>query len=878
LTVVTLRQALSALEKGATLVSASQRLSRHLNAVFDRHQASDGRSVWPTADILPWQAWLVRCWSRASDRMAAEGEAPPVLLSPSQQIAVWERVIDSVHGGRDLVEPVATAPSAIRAWELLNAWLGPISEGEWQSAPDTRAFHDWQRAYRKMLAKNNWLDLTLLPDRLRAEDPSLWMDASRPLLLAGFEELSPQQCRLLDRLRAFGLEIMRLETEGQFGPLTETVMPCAEASAEIAAAAQWAAQLLLTSAPDTAIAVVIPSLGQCRAQVERVFTEILHPDAAGDPGAGRLFDISLGLPLSEYPIIFSALTALRCAGPSVRLVDIGHVLRSPFFAGAGLEGDGRALADAALRRIGAADLPLARIIDEAAKLAPILCGSLKKLRSTLQGTQSSGPPSHWARVFSVLLEALGWPGDRTRTSAEYQTLTRWKSLLSSFAALDSVAASMRLSDALPTLRRLARDDVYQPRAGASGVQILGLLETSGLSFDHLWVSGLHDEVWPVPAAPDAFLPAAAQQRSGAPHSTSERELSFARETTERLRRSARHLVWSYPLFEEDRALRPSALLPGCPVAEQGARAGNSWAETVQRAGVCLTEDPDQTPPLPAGPVRGGARILQDMAACAFKAYARHRLGADGFAGIHPGLDASGRGSLLHNALRYLWSELKTREGLQSPDLPASVRRAVATAVAETAGSSPACSGRFRELEQERLERLILEWLQFERQRGPFEVTVREEKRQVRIGPLEMSIRLDRVDRLPDGRQVMLDYKTNRKTPNAWEGERPEEPQIPLYASTHETPLAAVAFAQVVAGKTAFKGFASDPAVLPGVRAKEDWEATLDSWRRALEGLARRFAGGAAFPDPKHGRLTCRQCDLAALCRIEERIELAGEDS
>ena len=188
------------------------------------------------------------------------------------------------------------------------------------------------------------------------------------------------------------------------------------------------------------------------------------------------------------------------------------------------------------------------------------------------------------------------------------------------------------------------------------------------------------------------------------------------------------------------------------------------------------------------------------------------------------------------------------------------------------------SGRFRELEQERLERLILEWLDVERQRGSFQVASLEQKRPIKIGPLETSVRIDRVDRLPDGGQVMLDYKTNRKAPSAWDGDRPEEPQIPLYAATLEGDLAAVAFAQVVPGKFAFRGHAANAAVLPGVRVKEEWAPMIATWLSVLETLAGRFTEGQAELDPKKGELTCRACDLTALCRIEERIELAGEDS
>ena len=65
---------------------------------------------------------------------------------------------------------------------------------------------------------------------------------------------------------------------------------------------------------------------------------------------------------------------------------------------------------------------------------------------------------------------------------------------------------MSSNEALSCLRELAGANVYQPRAEPAQVQILGLLETSGLHFDHMWIMSLSDEIWPLPPRPSPFLP------------------------------------------------------------------------------------------------------------------------------------------------------------------------------------------------------------------------------------------------------------------------------------------------------------------------------------------------------------------------------------
>ncbi|MEO5372321.1 MAG: hypothetical protein H7833_19805 [Magnetococcus sp. DMHC-1] len=50
------------LEKGGTVLTVNRRLARHLMDDFDRLQLEQGRSAWPTPDIVSLSGWLERCW------------------------------------------------------------------------------------------------------------------------------------------------------------------------------------------------------------------------------------------------------------------------------------------------------------------------------------------------------------------------------------------------------------------------------------------------------------------------------------------------------------------------------------------------------------------------------------------------------------------------------------------------------------------------------------------------------------------------------------------------------------------------------------------------------------------------------------------------
>ena len=127
-------------------------------------------------------------------------------------------------------------------------------------------------------------------------------------------------------------------------------------------------------------------------------------------------------------------------------------------------------------------------------------------------------PHAWARHFSALLDAAGFPGERTLDSAEFQTRAKWYEVLGEFALLERVLPRMSCAQALARLRRLRADTLFQPESNDAPVQVLGILESAGLEFDHLWVSGLTDDAWPLAARPNPFIPVALQKKAGDPRS------------------------------------------------------------------------------------------------------------------------------------------------------------------------------------------------------------------------------------------------------------------------------------------------------------------------------------------------------------------------
>ncbi len=848
-----------ALEAGATLITVNRRLARSFTREFHTWQRGQGRSFWRPPDILPLDAFLLRAWHDYIWHGA--GENVLTLLNPLQEQVVWEQVIRSSPGGEGLLRIPETARLAIDTWRLIHAYDLPV-DGRFEASDDCAAFASWSRDFHERCRASRWNDSARLSGFIAQRLTS--GDIPRPgrLSIAGFDDLTPQQTQLFAALGS---------PASVDPPRHRSAFACfkfEDAVSETHAAAVWARRLVETE-PGTQIGIIVPDLARSRVRTERIFRQVLDPSCmVADPE--RCFHVSLGSPLAEIPIVHAALLLLEFALRGLTLPALGTLLRSPFLGGFDAEWTRRGLLDVRLRKNGLWNLTVSALRREAFE-CPVLQRNLGRLEKVLGALPDEQRPAGWSGHFAKLLAALGWPGDRPLDSREYQAAQSWREQLSALAALDLTLPRINFDQALSRLREIAASQAFQIENEGAPIQILGMLEASGLSFDHLWILGLHDEALPSPAAPNPFLPMSLQREYKLPHSSAERELDFARNLISRLTASAPDVIASYPASDGDRTLTPSPLITGpwCTPSQQPTPA-EDWVARMRQA-ISFEQFPDELgPPVaPGSGQRGGASIFKDMAACPFRAFAKHRLDAKPLEETVPGLSYRDRGTTVHRALQIIWMELKSHQRLielSSEELQALISGAAQAAVERI----PHAIG--RRLEQRRLEKLIYNWLQLEKSRTPFVVHGTEVERDVSVGGLQVRTRADRIDELASGGDLILDYKTGQLKSSAWDSERPDEPQLPLYCATSERPVSGAAFAEIRVEGLNFQGLATAAAALPNMKPMRMESALpfgqqIGRWRDVLEKLAENFLGGHAAVDPKEG--ACAHCGLSGLCRIRE---------
>jgi ATP-dependent helicase/nuclease subunit B len=867
-----------ALSCSGIILTGNQRAARTLRLDFDRQQRANGLISWQPPAIFAWDTWLASLWHQ----ILLEGHSDRILLNRTQELHLWRSCISTDAQWSSLQSIDSLAAMAADAWQRLCAYRGQQRLNELGVSGDTRSFQRWARTFSRRCKS----DLYLPPSELElAITESTFRPAINEILLIGFDSITPAQRSLLDTFSEAGISI----THPSPAPAASELHLSAadDPDDELIRAALWLRRAL-ESNPELRIAVIHPDIASERAEIDRVFREILAPElndittnAASSP-----YEFSLGRPLSHQPMIAIAMKLLRWTIAPLSLEEISHLILSPYFAARTSERSIRAEFDAfGLRktRLLRPELDLPSFIHQAERKSNLSdlqrqLHGLYRTVSKLLADSKQRSFADWSDSIRELLQNAGWAAATADTSIEFQTRRKWESTLDELATLDFEGTRASFSQAIDNLEQIAQRTLFAPESRGAPIQIMSPLEAAGSCFDAVYFLRASDLSWPTRPRLNPFLGWRLQRELQLPGSDPAQDAEHARRITSRLVASARTVVFSYARQTADAHQRPSPALASLsltplPTPPVPAPLGIIDLEILNDSANISIEDPK---------IQGGSSVLQLQAACGFRAFAEKRLSSAAPESREPGMDARERGNIVHAALEDLWNQLRTQANLRA--LTPEERTAALTSAIDHSlrkvqvANASAWDAAYLDLQHERLYRLLTPWLEVELARPPFEVQLREQKYEdLPIGPLLLSLRVDRVDRVfnEDGEElgeIILDYKTGIASPSDWQGERPDEPQLPLYAALREYgTVAGIAFASLRAGKEMdLRGLAAGEGVLPKTakHAFATLEDQIADWRRILTSLAIDFANGDARVRPKNYPTTCEFCQQRILCRLD----------
>jgi ATP-dependent helicase/nuclease subunit B len=829
-----------AIADNAQVVTASRRLARELRVAYDEQQEAAGSIAWLTPPIWSWHDWL----KRQSDSIADPASMPNRLDSFSSTL-LWERCLQQ-HLPPGVLGFAGIVRHATQSWHRLQDWLIPVAElGATARGQDESLYARAAADYSELLSAGQWVDRAGVAALVADLIENARIVVPDQLVLAGFDRLSPAVQRVAEAITKAGGRIGAVPAAkypAQVGMVSFDRVEC-----EMRAAGAWARAQLDANA-QARIAIVSPVLESDAARITLLVREGLVP---GWQYGGERFEsaanVSYGRRLSDYPAVSIALLALRWTHQGLTSRELSLLLRSRCFAAD--ETDGRSRIELALRRypdrswMVADFLDIFQDFDEDADAKAFL-ESVAELARSGKSRHEMASPAEWAKRVDAILTSVHWPGTATQDSKEFQLVNRWRELLNEFAQIEAVVPNVDLAEAVRRLVALAADALYQPESGPGLVQVLGTLEAAGMEFDSIWISGLDASQWPPLSHPAPFIPKALQEKHNMPDATPGDTLEFAKIVLQRLTRAAKHCVLSWSRTRDDSELTASSLLDGfadCPpvLAEDP----GWYACKLGGAPALITHHADNAPPVACDElVRGGAYTVQRQYKEPFSAFVFGRLGVRLPEAIETGLSASTRGNIIHNALHNLLATRPGQEEIRQWTAESRARRigsAVDSALAEHTVHADSVLRRIIGLERDRLQRMLQDFIVAESMREPFTVVDVEHQVDYSACGIQHRLRIDRIDRLADGRLLVIDYKTGRMKHFLDRHGNPVDLQLVVYADALAGDVSGLVLINVDSRAVSYKG-----AGAGGGWSKQDegdWPERLNAWsaevHRALKDLA-----------------------------------------
>ncbi len=831
-----------AAENNSTIVTASRRLARVLNAEFAKQQLALGHKAWFSPIIRSLDDWL-------SSTVNSSPDALSIALNGHASSVVWERCLKG-QAGDQLLNFGGLVRQARQSWQRLHDWQVPLGEVSGTArTQDEQLFAVAARRYRAILADENWIDGAQLAGLVTELFEKKAVRAPDRIVYAGFDRLVPAIENLFATLADSDCKISAAQSDAEIADVA--VVAFDNVQAELRAAGAWARREL-AKYPGSTIGIVSSSLDKNGAAIERLTREGVAPGwQYGGVELRTAVNTSYGRRLSEYPAIAIALLLLQWVYRGLSFAEISMLLRTQFVAGP--VAAGRCKLELSLRRLP--DRPwtqaaIVRLFKNRAidTDAEVWLEAVKNLAAFQADAAEKASPAAWAERIDGLLGKLGWPGSGSLASDEFQLLNRWRELLNDLARLAIVWPAMTFAEAGSRLAALANEAIYQPETRAGEVQLLGPLEAAGLKFDSIWIAGLDADAWPPAANPLTLVSRHLQRQYRMPDSTPDDTLEYSRRVLNRLLSSAANVRLSWPRSGDESENTASPMIVEYTRENAGLTGDPGWHAS-EFIGSRRLESPAEDPAPAVQPgerVAGGAYTVQRQVANPFSAFAHGRLRVSELDPVATGLSPSQRGNLVHNALHVLLAEAPTQDEIRQWARAESAKRietAVDSALKKYSWHADPVLRRLLELERIRLFKLLKQFVEAELRRGAFQIEGVEHEIDYRRFEVQLNLRIDRIDRLSDGSLLLADYKTGQPKSLLKRNGDPRDLQLVVYACALEESIGGLVLINIDSRTILYKGTGASGEW--DAKGAGKWPERLAAWKESVAVAMQQIANGDA---------------------------------
>ena len=891
---------LSECRPGTLILTSGGRLARHLKHQYREAQMAAGNKGWDSPDILTLNAWIREAWNMTWPLIHP--------LSRLNCLALWKEASSRVP-------PPEPFPPDLKLFQTMDeTYKALVRHGlppEGPAAPATPLLA-WRREviqrFEDLAEERKSFHPALLPAHLAGAIQEGAVRLPANIVLAAFEAPAPIEEALFKCL-ADVCTLSRFNLPaGTPQKKQGVVMPSRKQETA------WLVRQLVMDARAVSlnrIGVVVPDTETYVPHIRQALREIVGKPLDQSLSA---YNISMGTSLLERSLVQAGLLPLSFWAQGEPRTLLLSMLLSPYYGRWATVRDRIARADRVWRRHGL-DAGLSSLLRVLSHQSPELFGLLNQgeplfeesLRTFVRVSTRTG--AEWVHIVEGFWDAVGFPviADEADTGA-------WRHLKTTLHLIreDLKTTNMSLSDFTGLLRHLISEELVHLRGSEeSGIQILGVIESRGLSFEKLYVLGLSAGSLPRPVRPLPFLdPWERHQVRGA---TAESQFGFAQEAFSHLLACAPDVTLTRPEEDSAEPLAPSPFWAQaveketrCVIdlwnAPDPAWARAAWLQQAKKGLERPAAFPLADPPVEEDilPKTLSVSRLSIAFACPFRFYAETILKILPLDELIIGISPMDRGNCLHRVLA-----LFTRR-CREKNLTVKTDRRVMEALLKTCsdevlafcdevlhtGADP--QGRHGwGMERRRWigddkgggPGLLTQWLDLELQRlDKGWLWLCEESSFDGLTfpdwPFSITGRIDRIDHHKDKGLILWDYKSGEHPVGRAVVEYLADPQIPAYVQAAKENRIAELAKEPGPGVDISGGYISlkTPSMVTHKELapkRESWDQVLKRWQKAVASLGKLLASGQFMAEPypvSDGvgqEKACRYCPYIPMCNRKE---------
>jgi RecB family exonuclease len=887
-------------------LTSTGRLARHLRHRHRLENLSAGRNAWEPLRVLHLNAWFEERWASS---WPEELPAPGLL-----RIATWRNLAVRIPPPEPLIPDIALHKLLDENYGIMIRHRLNPGTGD-ASTPLVAWRQEISAAFKGSLAERGYFHPSELPLRITRTLTTDGVDLPGEIRLLGFESPAPAEVELFEALRKRTTLIVEVNRKWKPECLEALRLPTPEQEV------LYLLERLVEDAqalPLHRIGVVAPDLDEYAPLLERGLRDIA---GATPPGDSSFFNLTLGQPLLDFPLVKAGLLPLRFVAEGEKRELFLALLLNPFY------GHWKGVRHEIARtdrtwREKAAESGLSQFLTIAKKAHPDLHGKILRdgasrllafCRQPFSETKTVGA---WIASLESLWSALSFP-----VLSGEQDQIAWRHLNETLADLRAHLSAVRMDgfEFLSWLRHMLRET--PSREGASeeaGIQFLGLIESRGLDFDRLYVLGMTDRSLPQPVRPLPFLDG--RERMAVLGGTPESQYAFAERAYSHLVSLAPSITLLRPEQKDSEILLPSPFWP----RQDEVRSVNIWSEPGRawiRAGWLKSafegckvyhersegplaghrpvpgphlhavkpqaKDPGGLPAdQPLLPVGLSVADVQAALSCPFRYFTEILLGIKPLEEAGPAVTPLERGKRLHRVLRSFTTRLREQKldfRTDRKKLLAILKICVDEALEDVGGKPEWDIERRLWLGEEsgggeKPPGILSAWLEAEMEHFSegwkiLGEELRFQKLKCKDWSFEVRGRMDRMDVHDSKGIIVWDYKTGTPPRSKEVLEQFKEAQLPLYLlALREGKLSSTAPAGdrgLSAGYIRLKS-AGRISMAPLGAKGFSWQECLDRWERTIAalGIILRSNDFPAKPYPVSApgvESDCLSCAFVTLC-------------